>query len=471
MFVEAATRRDASGVIACRGGNRSGKTDSGAYITAYWSRVVLDKIARERSAKGLETKVWAVGTGYEHCGETLWKEKLRGLLPPAIIEEDGIDWLKRSAEWPKAVRLRNGVEIVFKSADQGRKSMQAAGLQFAWIDEQIDPALFSEIRTRLVDSGGPIVWTFTPLEPDPNLEQALTDPPKGYQFFQMDIEDNRRSRGGHLPDSEVDLWLAQMQAQFPDEFETRKRGELTATQGLIYKNFRRATHVVSGGEMRSMVANRKAELSIRCGVDFGRSAPMAVVWGARDGDGRWYIFAEHHRAEWSIDRHEGVIRATNDEWGVSPQWYACDPGDGSTSTMGQDVVVSGRKHLRDAGHEVVNAVKKWSDGVRTVQRLLAPEIAQRADGSIEYGEPMLYISDECPNLIREMGLYQRAPDGPRTDGEGPLKKNDHAVDALRYLLHTSAMRYDGEDVGTGAAGGERFARRFQMPDRMQMGTR
>jgi hypothetical protein len=36
----------------------------------------------------------------------------------------------------------------------------------------------------------------------------------------------------------------------------------------------------------------------------------------------------------------------------------------------------------------------------------------------------------CPNLMAEAELYRYHPDKP----EKPLKKNDHALDALRYLV-------------------------------------
>lgn len=458
-FVEDATSDDASGVIVLRGGNRSGKTDAGAYCLAYRARVTLDAIARDRASRGQTTVLWAIGTTYEHVGNVIWKEKLRQLLPERMIES--VTWNNRAAENPQSVRLRNGIEIVFKTGGQGRESMQAAGLFGVWVDEQIDPNLMSELNMRCLDHSAPLVWTFTPLNPDPLLEQALLDHPKGWRFYRIDMEDNRASRGGYLPDDGVDLMLAQLKAQYPDEFETRKSGHLMASEGLIFKGFNRATHVVESSKIRRLIADRRGDFAfIGCGVDFGRTVPTACVWGARDGNGRWYIFAEHYRAEWTIDRHADAMAEINRDWGITPEWLACDPGDQSGTSIGADVTVSGRKFLRHAGYHVINADKRWSDGVRTIQRLMAPEITIGKGGRHEYGEPSIYISDECPNLIREIGMYRRLPGTTATDRDGAVKKDDHAVDALRYMLHTYEARHAGCEVGSGPVGGDRHRRGY-----------
>jgi phage terminase large subunit-like protein len=438
-FVRDAIRADASGVCVLRGGNRSGKTDSGAYVTAFRARQTLDAIARLRKAEGKPTVIWCVGTTYEHCGNTMWTEKLRALIPDQYIKN--VTWLNRGAGHPKMVRLHSGVDLVFKSADQGRESMQAAGLFGVWVDEQVPGDIFSELRMRCIDNGALLWWTFTPLIPDPNLEQAINDPPPMWRFYQIDMEDNRVSRGGYLADEEVDLALAQLKAQNPDEYETRKSGALMATEGLIFKNFRRQVHVRPAAEIADAIA--RPNIVFRgCGVDFGRTVPHCTLWGARDDNGRWYIYAQHYRAEWTIERHAEAMRSINDQFGHEPDWHACDPGDGSKSSLGDEIVVSGRKYLRQNGFVVINAVKRWSESIRTIQRLLAPEIVSGTDGPVA-GEPMLYISDECTDLAREIGMYRRVASTKISDRDGPLKKDDHSVDALRYLIETYESRYAG----------------------------
>jgi hypothetical protein len=44
------------------------------------------------------------------------------------------------------------------------------------------------------------------------------------------------------------------------------------------------------------------------------------------------------------------------------------------------------------------------------------------------------MADACPNLLREAELYCYAPDAASRRAETPLDSNNHALDALRYVI-------------------------------------
>jgi hypothetical protein len=44
------------------------------------------------------------------------------------------------------------------------------------------------------------------------------------------------------------------------------------------------------------------------------------------------------------------------------------------------------------------------------------------------------MADAGPNLLREAELYRYATDADSRRAETPLDNNDHALDALRYLI-------------------------------------
>ena len=46
------------------------------------------------------------------------------------------------------------------------------------------------------------------------------------------------------------------------------------------------------------------------------------------------------------------------------------------------------------------------------------------------------VAGACPNLLREAGLYRYATEADSRRGESPLNHDDHAMDALRYLIAT-----------------------------------
>jgi len=56
----------------------------------------------------------------------------------------------------------------------------------------------------------------------------------------------------------------------------------------------------------------------------------------------------------------------------------------------------------------------------------------------EAGAPRLYVMASCTNFIREMNGYVWKPSSGRVDStnlqEKPVEKNDHLMDALKYLI-------------------------------------
>ena len=73
--------------------------------------------------------------------------------------------------------------------------------------------------------------------------------------------------------------------------------------------------------------------------------------------------------------------------------------------------------IRDYDLQVWPAQKAITFGVNAVAARLAPDVE---------GRPHLVIHDCCVNLLREIAGYVWAADGR------PLKRDDHAMDALRY---------------------------------------
>jgi phage terminase large subunit len=48
----------------------------------------------------------------------------------------------------------------------------------------------------------------------------------------------------------------------------------------------------------------------------------------------------------------------------------------------------------------------------------------------------LYVCEDCPNLIREIEGYVWDPKAADRGYDEPMKKDDHAIDALRYAINT-----------------------------------
>lgn len=408
--------------------HNSGKSETGAYVTA--RRCLFDLKLIEGQPRPV---FWCIGKGYEECGEILWKEKLSRFIPQQSIAV--ATWHSRAQEWPKMIRLVNGVEIVFKSWEQERQAFQGKAIDGAWFDEQFPRDVFEEVQARCIDKASPIFVTLTPLEPDPFLEEKHTEPPKGWRWFNIDLEENRVSRGGYLQDEIVTAQLAEWK-DLPT-YEARKSGKFIGLQGAIYPTFSRQIHVRDFGPEDISTHYKRY-----CGIDFGYRNPFVCLWGAQDKDGRWWIYDEHQEAMATIEHHASIIARKNEEHGRKPSIYWSDPGGDTmpTGTGPDDYKVSGRRRLAEMGFTVANAHKDLMRGIEHIIGLMRVH---------NDGQPSLFISkSRCPKLIRQLMSYKwdQQRTKVRDPAEKPMKMDDHGPDAMRYMIYSSAS--------TGAAGVE-----------------
>lgn len=201
-------------------------------------------------------------------------------------------------------------------------------------------------------------------------------------------------------------------------------GEWVAAEGTVYEAWSPDRHVVS-----TLPA---VDRWVALGVDYGTTNPLdAILLGrARDADGRHRLYAA---AEWRHDPKVAKVRLTDvqhsanlrewlqqlpredgtDERGVRPDFWTVDPSAAS--------FIEQLSH--DRVHGVTAADNSVLDGIRTVSSLLA------TDG--------LLVHESCTPLIREMASYSWDDKATKEGQDKPLKVADHAVDALRYGVHTT----------------------------------
>ena len=77
---------------------------------------------------------------------------------------------------------------------------------------------------------------------------------------------------------------------------------------------------------------------------------------------------------------------------------------------------------------------KVTRGVNAVRPGIAAASARLQNGTLRI------VAGACPNLLREAELYRYAPNAGSRKGETPLDEEDHALDALRYLIATIDQR-------------------------------
>jgi hypothetical protein len=145
------------------------------------------------------------------------------------------------------------------------------------------------------------------------------------------------------------------------------------------------------------------------GVDFGFHTPSAVVFGRQDKDDVLWIVDEVYGARLTDEELIRMVQPRVRQYQTELLW--CDP------SAPQSIV-----KMRRADLAARAAIKNVSPGIRAVA-------ARLRSGRLK-------VLQSCRHLIAEAELY-RYPD--EADGavyrkDQPLKENDHAMDALRYLI-------------------------------------
>ena len=179
-------------------------------------------------------------------------------------------------------------------------------------------------------------------------------------------------------------------------------------EGAVYDMWDDAIHVVD--EVPSQFTRYYV------GVDYGTSNPTAFLLVGQHGD-KLYVIDEYYwdsaergrqktDAEYSRDLQEFIK-------GRYPQAIVIDPS--ATSFITQ-LRRDGVRMIRHANNSVL-------DGIRTVAVFLSQK-------------RLFVYRKRCSSLPREFTAYVWDPQAQKRGEDRPLKQNDHALDALRYVVHT-----------------------------------
>lgn len=393
----------APGVIMAflMGGNRSGKSDGMAQAhTAYalgrehehavaWAR--LNQIPIEWIPRG-PGHAWAVAGDSGDSIDYVRPKYAR--YAPA-----GSSWKNRDGNGQAKLTYPNGGTVTFKSVDQGRDGFQGAGIRSIHFDEEPkDLGVVKEAQMRIVDQRGRLFFSMTSLMGWTDLlTEYVEKPAQSTVVTYIHSKDNP-----HIP---ADFLEEILSGYGEHERASRETGAIMVLEGLVYP-FRRAKHVIRARELPPEWTRIRA-------IDFGTRNPFCCLWMAIDPDGVVHVYREHYQREWTIAQHVRQIRAMSGD--EVYDLTVADPEDrGARITMAQqyDMVT-------------VPALKDIRRGVNAVSERMSDDAE---------GEPGLLIHDCCSHTIREMEGYIWSPQHSKVNGrpDRPAKRNDHAMDALRY---------------------------------------
>lgn len=289
-------------------------------------------------------------------------------------------------------------------ADDERAESKIRGATFsgAYVDELtiIPESVFKMLISRCAMGGARIFATTNPDSPFHWVKKDyLTDNPdvKAWQFT---LDDNPE-----LSDVDRDYLKRQYKGIWFNRFI---EGRWVQAEGAIYDFFDEKIHVLDHPLSR-------ADHYI-CGVDYGTTNACAFILLGINNDAYPNMWVED---EYYYDSKVHQRSKTDAEYASDLESFLkfrnvraiyLDP---SAASFRAELLKSGVHCLFDAQNEVV-------DGIRMVSTLLS-------SGTLK-------VTRKCKKLIEEIHSYVWDAKSLKTGVDKPLKQNDHALDALRYVV-------------------------------------
>lgn len=389
------------------GGNRAGKTEIG----------IVDDLIQAVDRQSLPEhlfpyKRWdppffcrIVSPDFTATMEGVIFTKLRKLAPKGQLK--GGSWEKAYDQQRRMLKFANGSWFQFLTSEQDVDKHSGAALHRVHFDEEPPGEkgllLYRENRMRLIDYGGQVMITMTPLFgmswTHDDVWMRRHEP--GTFAVTASIYDNP-----HIDPKEIEAAFAGMSVE---ERKSRAEGQFVHFKGLVYNEFDTATHVVSPPD-REHIAKQDIVVGIDPGVRW-----TGIVYTAFDNDNAAVVFDEIFLTGTTVEDAVVAIQRKNREWGIGPSSYVIDPSARNRSLTNAEAVEGAYAR---AGIWTVHGQADVEVGVLETKRRL------QTDGIV--------ISEDCQRLLWEIPRYRM---DDKADGRfAVVKENDHELDALRYAL-------------------------------------
>jgi PBSX family phage terminase large subunit len=350
-----------------------------------------------------DSKIFIVG----HNSDSAYRNIIR-----LILEAPELALFRHYFTWSgKKLYCKDKTIIVLGAKDEGSiGNFQGDTYSLVYCDEMtLYPEIIIEmIKSRLSKPHSKLFAAMNPKQPTHILKQWINLAEAGdplYYSLHFRIEDNpflppeyaediRRNSGGIF-------------------YKRNYLGEWCLAEGAIFDFFDKKIHVVKR-------APAAAEYFI-AGIDYGTVNPCACVLigvntgkNTQSGKQLWvedeYFWdpKKKHRQKVNSEFADD-IQAFLEPYGV--QHVYVDPS-----------AAAFKLELRKRNMHIIDADNEVEDGIDFLGSMLRNGV--------------LLIKDNCPNLIREIESYVWDSRAAEKGWDEPMKKDDHAIDALRYAVYT-----------------------------------
>jgi PBSX family phage terminase large subunit len=365
-----------------------------------------------------DSQIWMIG----HTSSTIFDNAVRLIIEPAAQGlPDPLAIFRPFCTWSKGDReLRFGDKVISTVGVNNSGALgviQGKTFSLCYCDEMTlyPDSILDMINTRLSLPHSMLIGTMNPTAPSHKVKGWIDrglEGDKRYYSLHFTLDDNPFVSERYKHDIKNSL-----SGVF---YKRNYLGLWCMAEGAIFDFFDKDLHVIKR-------APTAAEYFI-VGIDYGTSnAFAAVLIGVNtgksfQGDPVMWVEDEYY---WD-SKVRGVQRLNHEYADDLKQWL--EPY-GPKSIYMDPSAAAFKLELNRRGMRVTEANNEVSDGIQIMTSLM-----KRGD---------LLVKANCKNLIREIEGYVWDDRRIEKGEDEPLKKNDHAVDALRYAVATHKIsRFD-----------------------------
>jgi len=355
------------------------------------------------AAKCPDSQIFMVG----HSSETIYQNAIR-----LILESDQLSIFRPFCTWfagKRQLKFRDKTIQTLGAKDEGAiGQFQGKTMSLVYCDEMTlyPESIIDMIDTRLSNPWSMGFATMNPSHPGHKIKQWIDKAEEGdsnYYALHFTLDDNPfvdENYKQRIRDSLSGLF-----------YKRNYLGIWCLAEGAIFDFFDRKVHVVQQPPTA-------AEYWIAA-IDYGAINPFAcVLIGVSTGRYTQTGKSLWLEKEYYWDPKEKGVQKTNSEFARDVSEFL-EPYDIKALYIDPSAAAF-KEELRRFGIRPIDANNNVLDGIQIMT-------SEMAKGSF-------VVCSECKNSIKEIESYVWDPRAAEKGIDAPLKKNDHAIDAIRYCL-------------------------------------
>lgn len=345
-------------------------------------------------------------------GKTIGALK-RNVLNPMfqILTSKGIPYRYIRSDDPR-IEIGSNIYYIF-GGDNERSQDKVQGLTAAgaYLDEvALMPRSFvDQVMGRCSVEGAKYFFNCNPGHPKHWLKTEYIDKAEEKKFLVLHftMDDNLA-----LSDSTKE----RLKSMFSGVFYLRNiEGLWVIAEGLVYEDFKEDVHKVSKEKVADML-QRGDFYTFIGGTDWGYTSPMVGLVIGITRNKKAYIIDEYYRTKQTTENLGEWYLKKEKELGKKLRAIFYDDAEPDRAMI-----------LKKMGLRAVPANKELNAGLNTCMTM--------------FRNNRLFVCETCVNTINELMTYRYPEqDDPKAKRDEPLDEDNHAMDSMRYALHTYFRR-------------------------------